>query len=167
MTLRELAQTVGISEGHLSRVEAGTRGLKTAKLDLLFKVLGVSANDHTIEKTEFVSDLVPYHPPKESVIERALTSSSQRLFRVLSDVLSEININNGNLIVVETAEHAIQAIRNGAPVVASGLGNGTEEMLILRQYLAPSLLITNRVEQNAMPLHMIRSNIRILGVVLM
>ena len=41
LTLGQLAEKVGLSESHLSRVEAGARGVKLSKLGALAKVLGV------------------------------------------------------------------------------------------------------------------------------
>ena len=39
LTLGQLAEKVGLSESHLSRVEAGARGVKLSKLGALAKVL--------------------------------------------------------------------------------------------------------------------------------
>ena len=58
LTLADLAEKVGLSEGHMSRVEAGTRGLRFAKLDRLARTLGVPVTDLVAaEEVAFAPDL--------------------------------------------------------------------------------------------------------------
>jgi len=100
LTLGQLAEKVGLSESHLSRVEAGARGVKLSKLGALAKVLGVPMIELMPQESfEHASDLAPYVPPKGSAVEKALATSSQRMFRVLSGVLSELEINSCNTLI--------------------------------------------------------------------
>ena len=168
LTLGQLAEKVGLSESHLSRVEAGARGVKLSKLGALAKVLGVPMIELMPQESfEHASDLVPYAPPKGSAVEKALASSSQRMFRVLSGVITELEINENDLIVADCSKEVIAQVESGSPVVAEALNTRTgEKSLLLRQFIRPQLLITNSQEQNSVSIHMLRANATIVGVVL-
>ena len=52
LTLGQLAEKVGLSESHLSRVEAGVRGVKLSELGALAKVLVPYQPNFVISRTE-------------------------------------------------------------------------------------------------------------------
>ena len=168
LTLADLAEKVGLSEGHMSRVEAGTRGLRFAKLDRLARTLGVPVTDLVAaEEVAFTSDLEAYHPPKGSVVAKALASSTQRMFRVLSGVLSELDLRENALIVADMDEKAVKAVGSGSVVVVSMASKESDPILLLRQFIAPYLLITNSREQNSLPIHMLMTPAKIAGIVIL
>ena len=118
LTLGQLAEKVGLSESHLSRVEAGVRGVKLSKLGALAKVLGVPMIELMPQESfEHASDLTPYVPPKGSAVEKALASSSQRMFRVLSGVLRELEINENDLIIADCSPNAQYATGPRCPQI--------------------------------------------------
>ena len=168
LTLGQLAEKVGLSESHLSRVEAGARGVKLSKLGALAKILGVPMIELMPQESfEHASDLVPYVPPKGSAVEKALASSSQRMFRVLSGVLNELEISENDLIIADCSKGAIAQVVNGSLVVAEAINTRTgEKTLLLRQFIAPNLLITNSEGQNSISIHMLRAKVSILGLVI-
>ena len=168
LTLGQLAEKVGLSESHLSRVEAGARGVKLSKLGALAKVLGVPMIELMPQESfEHASDLAPYVPPKGSAVEKALASSSQRMFRVLSGVLSELEINENDLIIADCSKAVIAQVVNGSLVVAEAISTRTgEKTLLLRQFVSPHLLITNSEDQNSISIHMLKASVAILGIVL-
>jgi DNA-binding Xre family transcriptional regulator len=168
LTMSELAAKVGLSESHLSRVEANVRGVKLTKLGAIAKVLGVPMVELMPQESfEHPSDLIPFVPPKGSAVAKALSSSTQRMFRVQSDVLNEIGIREGDLIIADTGAHAVGEVATGSPVVAE-IENGKtgEKALLLRQYIAPNLLITNSDSQNTVSIHRLKSSVEIVGIVL-
>jgi len=165
LTLADLAEKVGLSESHMSRVEAGTRGLRFAKLDRLARTLGVPVTDLVAaEEVAFAPDLEAYHPPKGSVVAKALASSSQRMFRVLSGVLSELDLRENALIVADMDEKAVKAVGSGSVVIVSMAAKESDPIILLRQFIAPFLLITNSREQNSLPIHMLMTPAKIAGV---
>ncbi len=168
LTIGQLAEKVGLSESHLSRVEAGVRGVKLSKLGALAKVLGVPMIELMPQESfEHPSDLVPFVPPKGSVVAKALASSTQHMFRVQSGVLSELGINEGDLIIADSSAGAIAAVECGLPVIAEMENSNTgEKALLLRQHIAPHLLITNSTDQNSISIHMLKAPVKITGVVL-
>jgi transcriptional regulator with XRE-family HTH domain len=169
LSLTEFAKLVGISESHLSRVESGVRGLHLSKMEAVARALGVPvATILSGQSLGYMPDVAPYTPPKGSAIERALTSSTQRMFKVLSDVLSELEVSEGDPIIADMAVNSIKELKMGDVVVAQVFVDDSKEgVLLLRQYINPKLLISNSADQNAMPIQMDRAKIQILGRVLM
>jgi transcriptional regulator with XRE-family HTH domain len=168
LTIGQLAEKVGLSESHLSRVEAGARGVKLSKLGALAKVLGVPMIELMPQDGfEHPSDLIPFIPPKGSAVEKALASSTQRMFRVQSGVLNELGINEGDLLIADFSDKAIAAVPEGAPVIAELENSKTgEKALLLRQHIGPHLLITNSSDQNSVSIHMLKTSVKIAGLVL-
>src|SRR3974377_867790 len=168
LTLGQLAEKVVLSEMHLSRGEAGVRGVKLSKLGALAKVLGVPMIELMPQESfEHPSDLIPFVPPKGSAGEKALASFTPRLVRVQSGVLNELSISEGDLIIADCSPKAIATLRDGSPVIAEMQnGKSGEKALLLRQHIAPHLLITNSSDQNSISIHMLKTQVKITGIVL-
>ena len=168
LSMSQLAERIGISESHLSRVEAGLRGMHLSKIEALANTLGLTVGEVlTSELMGYMPDLGPYTPPKGSAIEKALTSSTQKMFKVLTGVMSELEITRGDPIIAEMKPVPLKALKMGDVVVARLFPKGSKDgVLLLRQYITPNLLITNSLEQNTLPLHMLKLNIEIIGCVL-
>jgi transcriptional regulator with XRE-family HTH domain len=166
LTLKELAEEIGITDGHLSRAETGKRGLQAKKLELLARFFKVPVGE-LMENSGVLPDVAPYTPPKGSVLEKAFTSTTQKMFKVLTNGMSELAITEGDPIIVETKPIALTELKMGEVVIAEINDNraGTS-VLVLRQYIEPNLLVTNSSDDNAMPIHIVRSRAKIVGRVL-
>ena len=168
MSLNALAHAIKISPSHMSRVENGERGLHINKMHEIAAALGVSVNELlTNQATGYMPDLVPYTPPVGSAIARALHTSTEKMFRALTGVISEYGIAKGDLLVADMQELAASDLQTGEAVVAEVIPDAKKEpVLLLRQFIKPALLTTNSLEQNSVPIHMLKENIRIIGKVL-
>ena len=87
----------------------------------------------------FTSDLLEVYPA-----EKKHTFQDRRIFRVLSNVLSDRKINSGDVIEMRSLDpgqtpepYAIVAVR----FIWSGV-------LLLRQFVPPRMLITNSAKRN-------------------
>ena len=169
LTLNQLSEKTGISASHLSRIEAGARGLKLEYIESISRVLSVTPTE-LIAGQEFgyESDLLPYTPPKGTALEKAIASEpSQKMFRVLSDVLNELGIQDGDVVIANMAKSALQNLTIGQPVVVAMPSKVKDRQpLLLRQYITPNMLVTNSVSQNALPIHIVRSGAKIIGLVM-
>ncbi len=113
---------------------------------------------------EHAPDLSPYVPPKSSSVDDAL-ASHQRMFRVLSGVMSELEINENDIVTADPSTDAIANIASGSVVVVEAENPTGERILLLRQFIGPYLLITNSKNQNYLSLHMLKTKVEIIGVV--
>ena len=168
MSLKELADKVGVTDSHLSRAENGKRGLQAKKLEQLARIFKVPVAElMSLEGGANLPDVAPYTPPKGSVLEKAFTSTTQKMFKVLTNGLSELAITEGDPIIVDTAPSAKSRLKMGDVVVAEVGGEDQEAgILVLRQFLEPNLLVTNSSDNNAMPIHIVKARAKILGLVL-
>ena len=62
---------------------------------------------------EHAPDLSPYFPPKSSSVDSALGSPHQRMFRVLSGVMSELEINENDIVTADPSPDTIANIASG------------------------------------------------------
>ncbi len=87
----------------------------------------------------FTSDLLEVYPA-----EKHHTFQNRRMFRVLSDVLSDRKINSGDLIEMRSLDPG-QTPEPYAIVAVCFIWSG---VLLLRQFVPPRMLITNSAKRN-------------------
>jgi DNA-binding Xre family transcriptional regulator len=170
LSLTDLANELGISESHLSRVEAGTRGLHLSRMEGLARALGVPLTEILPAQAQsWTPDVAPYTPPKGSFIAKAAANAkTQRMFKVLTGVLSDLGIADGDPIIVETAIGDLKDLEPLTPLVLRLFPEKEgEPVLLLRQFLPPKLFVTNSVDHNAMPINMRSVKVEIVGRVLL
>jgi hypothetical protein len=114
---------------------------------------------------EHTPDLSPYVPPKSSSVDNALASPHQRMFRVLSGVMSELEINENDIVTADPSTDAIANIANGSLVVVEAENPMKGERILLLRPIGPYLLITNSKHQNYPSVHMLKTKVKIMGVV--
>jgi hypothetical protein len=93
----------------------------------------------------FTSDLVEVYPA-----EKKHTFQNQRVFRVLSDVLFDLNIKSGDVIEMRSLDPG-QTPEPHAIVAVCFIWSG---VLLLRQFVPLRMLITNSAKRNLPNLHL-------------
>lgn len=146
MTQKQLAARLGVSEKTVARWEKGERkgGVSQAQLRALADALDCST-DHLLMiglsmMTGSDVELAPLTPFARAIQQRGL-----RIYRVISDVLAEVGINVGDEITVDETSSALSG-RHAGDVLLVRVQN--PNVLILRQFLPPGLLTTNRPGSN-------------------
>ena len=93
----------------------------------------------------FTSDLLEVYPA-----EKKHTFQNRRVFRVLSDVLFDLNIRSGDVIEMTSLDPG-QTPEPHAIVAVCFIWSG---VLLLRQFVPPRMLITNSAKRNLPNLHL-------------
>ena len=93
----------------------------------------------------FTSDFLEVYPA-----EKKHTFQNRRMFRVLSDVLSDRKINSGDVIEMRSLDPG-QTLEPYALVAVCFIWSG---VLLLRQFVPPRMLITNSAKRNLPNLHL-------------
>ena len=62
---------------------------------------------------------------------------------------------------------AVKAVSSGSVLIVSMASKKSNPILLLRQFIAPYLLITNSREQNSLPIHILMTPAKIAGVVIL
>lgn len=171
----KLGGFIGMDATGVSKLESGKKLLKAdvmQKLSAAFGVdpstiLGLDAKAGPITGGGFSDDLEPYEAGPGDPFA-GLKHDTRYLCRVKCGSLSKIGIFKGDVVVVDGSDDAVKA---RAPLAAVHVQyhpdpeNFAHAVTLLRQWVPPSLLITNSATQNAMPIDVDADDAQILGVV--
>lgn len=111
----------------------------------------------------FREEAVPFNPTDDALSELKL-SPSQFFYEAKSDVLDQIGIAHGSVLIVDASPEAIEGISSGDAVIAQ-LYDEMRAVTVLRQFIAPSLLITNSSHANSPIINLRTDDAAIKGVV--
>ncbi len=177
LTLEQLSDLSGISQGHLSRLEMNRRLLLVPVAERLAGVLAVRVSDLLgLDDDEhappgatapkgFADDIVPYQPQPGDPLA-ALAGGDVFLHRVTSNGLSKIGIQAGDIVRIDISA---AATRNVEPLKVVQVRLHPKEdfmqpITLLRQFVPPRLLITNSAEDNLPSIDMDDEDANIVGV---
>jgi transcriptional regulator with XRE-family HTH domain len=164
-SMRKLAEKVSTSASTINKLEKGETTLNVHWMERLARIFDVSAAEllgSASDKVGFQEDVIP-HERGQDEPKLALTET-QLLYQVTTKALDQLGIMPGALLVVETSKASLTAIENGDPVIAQ-LTSDRDAITLLRQYIAPSLLITNSSEDNAPIINLRNEDAGIQGIV--
>lgn len=153
MTLEQLAAAVRSSKTTVQALEQGNRALVHKLVEPIAKALGV----------DWIELLTMPAPPAAAAPARGFAESAaafkpapghelhgiklgplESLFQVRDESMAAIGIHKGDLLLVDVSAKAVRGIQTGDTVIAQVYGPGlTDAVTIVREYIAPSLLITN------------------------
>jgi len=167
----ELGARIGSNKFKISRVENEDTRLD---LDLALKIadaLSVNLADVLgIEGgTGFREDAAPYKTgPNDPLYRLADSTKARSLYQSQSDVVDELGIHPGDVLLVDLSAVAVAQVKPMAIVIVQLYSS--EELLaattLLRQFVPPNLLITNSRKTNFPPINMASTDAHIKGVVI-
>lgn len=148
MTQGQLATALGKSEDTVWRLETGRTKLTIEVMYAIAQILGVTPADllpHSL-MSDIVADVEV--ASLESVVDpvlKTLLAQGYALYKVITDAVIEIGIKPGSQIVAKQTNRA----QTGDCVVCQvARPVDGRQTLLLRQYLSPSLITTNRMHGN-------------------
>lgn len=176
LTLEELAEKSGLSQGHLSRLESSRRLLLVPVAERLAVVLQASVADvlgiSGIEPENrppvagLAEDFTPYVPSPGDPLA-GLVGPHRYLFAINSTALDKAGVHYGDIAVVSD-DAAL--CKNPAPLAKVRVRlhpreNFLKPITLLRQFVPPRLLITNSTKGNEPSIDMDNDDAHIVGVV--
>lgn len=176
ISAEQLAELVGISQGHMSRIENGVRGLSYEMAEKVAMVLGTNVenvfgntlrNSADPEPKGMHEDVEPYIPqPDDAFTVAPKKRQNVDPWLVKSNAVDQTDIRPGDIVYVDISTEAVESVQSLKIVVAQHYGAGlTTARSIMRQFIAPNLLITNSSESNEIPLSTDKDDVHIKGVV--
>lgn len=148
MTATELAAKVGTTQATISRLENGERQLKAEMLVRIANALQVNAADllEAASIADTTDDVEPHTPNISAAVSRALAAKRLAFYRVVTDALLQTGLEPGAIVLVDTSMTDFARCSTGDILVAKlKAKTGSEpSRVVLRQFLAPSVLTTNR-----------------------
>lgn len=179
LTVEELAEKAELSHSYISRLETGRRRLSREIAERIANAMTVS----TAEVMDLVTnererqgrgpshglseDAAPYVHVGESAPMVPRAGPNTDPWQVKSNVLDKIGITDGDIIYVDLSAEAVDNVKPLQSVIAQIYSDddGLNAATVLRQFVPPSLLITNTSGENAPPLDLDKGEAYVKGVV--
>jgi len=166
ITLDELAKRSGYSKSQLSRLENEERRLNMDAMSAIGKALDVAPEELVAygsllpKNDEVTPDTVDGAPDVLADLRR----SGLKRYRVEADSAALLGYHPGHTITVDERPEAVQSVKSLDIVIARVVGTNVK---VLRQFIAPDMLITQRPSANmAVRLADRSAGLLILGVVM-
>lgn len=151
----ELGKALGRDRSVVSKWESGQVAVDLEIAGKVAKHYGVSIADvleleseatGKPQPTGMAEDLVPYRANGADPFAGLAPGPHQYRFTVMSDVLANIGIHKGDVVIVDDSADAVRAVKplQSVQVNWNDPADGKSKLL-LRQFIPPKLLITNGV----------------------
>lgn len=173
LTVSALADLVGMSHTHISRIENGQRGLSLPVAERIakamdtsaWKVMGANSAASADPRSGFAEDAEPYQPTSASPLP-VRPSRSQNIdpWMVKTNALDRVGIRQGMIVFIDISAEAVENLQPLQCVIAQ-IYEDTGATTVLRQFVPPALLVTNSSGDNSLPLDLDKGDAHIKGVV--
>jgi putative transcriptional regulator len=165
-SMRELAARTHSSASTINSLEKGKTQITVPWLERLAKAFeipvaelaGFSSGQIWLGNDIAICDKVT---PR---VSRVQLKQNETLYRVISYALDQAGIALGTLIIVDTTPVGLNELKTGDFVIGQ-YPVGGEKLMLLRQFIEPSLLITNSISQNQPIINLRTESFRIEGLV--
>lgn len=180
LTLEQLADRMGLSHSHVQRVETGKRGLSVPLAERFAdvfgkttqEVLGMSATPANatgghLASGGFREDAEPYADRKRLRLQPRKGENIDP-WHIKSDAVARAGVRAGQVRFVDLSAEAVENVKPLQCVIAQIYDVGPEgrTVTVVRQFVPPSLLITNSDTICEMPLDIDKGDAYIKGVIL-
>lgn len=181
LTVVSLAEAAGISHGYLTRIENWKRGLSVDLAEKLAMALETDAQDvlglkrpgdqerqPSAPLQELAEDCEPYvAEPSDLPLPRMRQNVDP--WRVTSNALDKLGIKEGDIVFVDVSMGAVEKLAALQTVVAQVYHQNPQILIattVMRQFVPPSLLITNSSVKNEVPLDLDSEQVAVKGVII-
>lgn len=173
LTIVQLSEKAGISHPYLVRIEGGQRRLSLALAERLAAVLEVTVGELVgfAPGEAWATPLCQDAEHDEGASARDVemrprrNSNSVERWRVLSPALDRVGIAKGSFVFVDRSPEAIEKLQIGDRVLAVVDPDGKSPIYILRQFLPPSMLVSNSSQANDVGRDIEKGDATIVGAV--
>jgi transcriptional regulator with XRE-family HTH domain len=169
-----LAQAVGWPTSAICKLEKGNKQLRVSELEKLAEVFNVSVADVLGVSSEggqvapgFSDDVAVYDAGERDPF-KGLITENRYLLTVTGDTLDKAGIRRGDVVVVDNSAAAVKGLKplDFVHVQYHPDGDMTGKAIaLLRQFVPPSMLVTNSGTRNEKSLDTDIDDAQILGVV--
>jgi len=175
MTLEELAEKAGMTHGHLSKIERGNRGLSIPQAEKIAHAMGetvsnvIGAGNGTVPALSGLSeDAEPYVARDSRMPVIIKPGKNIDPWLVKTSVLDRAGVPPGTVVYVDISAETVDKIEALQCVVAQvyDASHALRAVTVLRQFVPPSLLITNSTGANLPSLDLDKGEAYIKGVVI-
>lgn len=148
----DLAQRAGTYQRQISRLENGERKLTAEWMMRIANALEVPPEDllPALSVGSFEEERQPYEAETPADLRRALAAQNQFLFSPGSNALELLGFGPETPILFDMSKEACADVQTGDIVIVQVISRDDESSArtLLRQFIAPGLLTTNRSGRN-------------------
>lgn len=148
----ELARRAGLTAATLNRLENGKMQLTEAYMRQIARALNVNPQDllETAALAASEPDAEPYVSTDPNILYGS--GGAMTFYRVISDCLLSAGLAKGAVIPIDTTSRALRELSTGDVALlrlqAEPESGRKSPTLLLRQFVAPHLYVTNRPAYN-------------------
>jgi putative transcriptional regulator len=170
-TQTALALKIGVSKETVSKIERRVQGITEGQAQAFAHVFNAGIDDLYEAGLEpvrgFAEEAEPFRPDAASFESRIPLDEHQSWYIIKHSHLDQIGYFDGTPVVIDISKDRMRDLRIGDVVIANKYPakNGKGAETIVRQYVPPSLLITNSLRNNLPTLNLNSDDVSILGIV--
>ncbi len=169
-TQATVAVKIGVKVETISKIERGVQHITELQAHALAAAFNCSIDDlyeaRPVSAQDLIEEAAPFLPDAESFESRILLREHEKWYQITKSYLGEIGYFDGMGIVIDVSSNAVRNLRMGDVVIAKKCSASRSAETIVRQFVPPSLLITNSLRGNLQPLNLNTDRVSIFGVVI-
>jgi len=173
-TQAQLGKAVGLDGSAISKIESGKKMLRANEADAIAKVFDVGVDEvlgrepNSKQVSGFADEITPYVAGVDDPFV-GLQTDHRVLYKVKGNSLDELGVFDGDVVVVDISS-AIVAKKEPLRIVWVQYHPDPEADMdvavsLLRQFVPPSLLVTNSKTENADSINLRTQDAVVMGVV--
>lgn len=150
LTQADLAKLVNSTQPQIQRLERGERRLTEDWMRRIAAALGVDPADllEMATRASFEDEVEPFLPEALSDLARPLQARSLRYYRVKKGSLELTGLTKGKIILADHSDDVRASPKAGDVLIVEISSPSEPPVRLLRQFLPPALLTTNREGRN-------------------
>lgn len=174
LSYQALAEKIGSTVSTLRRMEEGETTLVHELIEPLARLYDVPWYELLLPPEQAVrgqrlsglaESATPFVPPSSHPLAGAALGDTEGYWRVKGSGLDAIGLVDGDVVILDFGAGAVANVATGDVVVAQVYGPGlTDAVSIMRQFIAPEMLIVNSRRDDSPPIHIDREDVAIKGV---
>jgi transcriptional regulator with XRE-family HTH domain len=170
-TQAQLATKIGVAVETVSKIERRVQGITEGQAHALASTLGVRIDDLYEPGVEYAPGMAeeasPFVPLSTSFESRIPLEENQSWYRITKSYLDQLGYMDGDQVIIDISREAMNDLHIGDIVIANQYrktGSKSTETIV-RQFIPPSILITNSLHHNQPILNTRADDATILGIV--
>lgn len=162
-----LGEKIGVRKETISKIERHAQGITAPQAHALAEIFNCRMDDLYEAAPGLAEEAAPFVPNARSFELRIPLDVHQKWYQIKKSYLGQIGYFDNVQVVIDISSEAIHNLDIGSVVIANKhSANGGAE-IILRQFIPPSLLITNSQCNNLRTLNLETDDVTIFGIVIL
>lgn len=168
-TIQQLADAVQSSVPTVQRLERGDVPIVHHLVEPIAAALGVAPIDLLASPAGtpmgLAESATPFAPPPHHALARMPLGEHEAMFQMRGTDMTGVGIGDGDILIFDVGRTAVRDVQSGDVVVAQVYGSAmTDATTVIRQYIAPAILITNSLDRPPVGINMGLADAAIKGV---